>query len=105
LIIVDREAGMDEDNLLMTALDAGAEDVTTEEDAFEIITAPDDFDKVRAELETNGIKVSTYQIAMIPKNTVKVSGTQADQVLKLLDSLEELEDVDEVYTNFEMDEE
>ncbi|NTW05107.1 MAG: YebC/PmpR family DNA-binding transcriptional regulator [Peptococcaceae bacterium] len=105
LIIVDRETGIDEDDLLLIALDAGAEDVTTEEDAFEIITAPDAFDNVRKELESNGIKVSTSQVAMIPKNTVKVSGVQADQVLRLLDSLEELEDVDEVYTNFDMDEE
>lgn len=102
-IVVDRETDVDEDELMMLALDAGAEDVKTEEDAFEVLTDPGDFEKVSDELEANGIKVSTSQVAMIPKNTVKVSGGQAEQVIKLLDSLEELDDVDEVYSNFEMD--
>ncbi len=105
LIEVDRETGVDEDEIMMLALEAGAEDVRTEDDVFEILTDPGDFEKVRDELEANGIKISLAQVAMIPKNTVKVSGAQAEQVLKLLNSLEELDDVDEVYSNFEMDDE
>lgn len=101
LIVVDRGSGVDEDELLLAALDAGAEDVKAEEDAFEILTGPDSFEAVREGLEAGGIKPAEAQVSLIPKTTVKISGAQADQMLKLLDSLEELDEVGEVYTNFE----
>lgn len=101
LIVVDRGAGVDEDDLLLAALEAGAEDVKAEEDAFEILTDPDSFEAVREGLETGGIKPAEAQVSMIPKTTVKITGAQADQMMKLLDGLEELDEVGEVYTNFE----
>ncbi len=104
LIVVDADTDVDEDELMIVALEAGADDVKAEEDAYEVLTDPDDFEEVKEKLISNGINISTAQVAMVPKNTVKVSGSQADQVLKLLDSLEEMDDVDEIYTNFEMDE-
>ncbi|MCL6478264.1 MAG: YebC/PmpR family DNA-binding transcriptional regulator [Peptococcaceae bacterium] len=103
LIVVDKEAGISEDDLLMAALDAGAEDVKSEEDAFEILTDPDSFEAVRDDLEKRGIKPVEARIAMIPKSTVKIEGAQAEQMMKLLDGLEELDEVEEVYSNFEMD--
>ncbi|MCL6612300.1 MAG: YebC/PmpR family DNA-binding transcriptional regulator [Peptococcaceae bacterium] len=103
LIVVDKESGVDEDELLLAALDAGAEDVKSEEDAFEILTDPDSFESVRDELAKKGVVAAEARISMIPKSTVKISGVQAEQMLKLLEGLEELDEVEEVYTNFETD--
>jgi len=104
LIVVDRESGVEEDDLLLAALDAGAEDVKSEEDAFEVITEPESFEAVREALEAGGIKSSEAQVAMLPKTTVKIEGAQVDQMLRLLDGLEDLDEVEEVYTNVETDE-
>ncbi|MFZ5596477.1 MAG: YebC/PmpR family DNA-binding transcriptional regulator [Bacillota bacterium] len=101
LIVVEKESGIDEDDLLMAALDAGADDVRSEEDVFEITTDPDSYESVRDSLEARGIVLSEAQISMIPKNTVKVEEAQAEQVFRLLDALEELDDVNDVYSNFE----
>jgi len=103
LIAVEKDTGVDEDDLLLAALDAGAEDVKSEEDIFEIITDPDSFEAVREELSAKGIKLSEADVSMIPKTTVKIEGVQEDQMMKLLDALEDLDDVDEVYSNFETD--
>lgn len=103
LIVVEKDTGVDEDYLLLAALDAGAEDVKSEDDIFEIITDPDSFEMVREELSGKGIKLSEADVSMIPKTTVKIEGAQEDQMMKLLDALEDLDDVDEVYSNFETD--
>lgn len=103
LIVVEKDTGVDEDDLLLAALDAGAEDVKSEDDIFEIITDPDSFEMVREELSGKGIKLSEADVSMIPKTTVKIEGAQEDQMMKLLDALEDLDDVDEVYSNFETD--
>lgn len=104
VIAVEKGPGVEEDNLLLAALDAGAEDVRTEdEDLFEIITEPDSFETVRDGLSEQGLKFSEAQITLIPKTTVKIQGAQAELMLKLMDSLEDLDDVNEIYTNFEMD--
>ena len=104
LIVVEKEAGIDEDDLLLAALDAGADDVKAEEDAFEILTDPEIFEEVSENLDQRGIKQAEAQITMIPKTTVKIEGSQAEQMIKLLDGLEELDEVEEVYSNFEIDE-
>lgn len=103
LIVVEKDTGVDEDDLMLAALDAGAEDVKSEDDIFEIITDPDSFEAVREELSGKGIKLSEADVSMIPKTTVKIEGVQEDQMMKLLDALEDLDDVDEVYSNFETD--
>lgn len=103
LIVVEKEAGVDEDDLLLAALDAGADDVKSEEDAFEILTDPEIFEEVSENLDQRGIKQAEAQITMIPKTTVKIEGTLAEQMIKLLDGLDELDEVEEVYSNFEID--
>lgn len=103
MIVIEKDTGADEDELMMAALDSGAEDVRVEDDVFEIITDPGTFDTVRDGLEEKGYRLAEAQVSMLPTNTVKIEGAQAEQMLKLLDSLEELDDVDGVYTNFDMD--
>ena len=107
VLVVERTPGMDEDEMMMMALEAGAEDVNTEEaDVFEIFTAPNDFSAVREALEQQGLTFLTAEIDKIPQNTVAV--TDADTILKiqkLLDMLEENDDVQNVYHNADLPEE
>lgn len=92
-----------EDDVMMVALEAGAEDVRVEEDNFEVITAPEDLERVKQAFLDNGIQLESAEITMYPKNTVKVDGKQAEQVLKLIDALEEHEDFQHIYSNFDID--
>ena len=92
-----------EDALMEIALDAGAEDMSAEEDAYEITTSPDNFIAVREALEGKGIVPDSAEIQFIPENTVKVGDKDAEQVLKLMESLEEHDDVQHVYANFDID--
>jgi len=92
-----------EDEVMMVALETGAEDVRVDEDSFEVITAPEDLERVKQAFLDNGIQVESAEITMYPKNTVKVDGKQAEQVLKLIDALEEHEDFQHVYSNFDID--
>jgi transcriptional/translational regulatory protein YebC/TACO1 len=96
---------VEEDKLMEVALDAGAEDVTVGDDLFEIITAPEDVETVREALEKAGIPVDSAEASMIPQNTVTLSGKEAEQTLKLLELLQEHDDVQSVSANFEMDQE
>lgn len=102
LITVDAKS-VDEDELMMLILDAGAEDLRSDDDIFEIITEPRSFENVRQVLEGNNIAYETAEISMLPKNTVKLEGAQAERLLKLLDKLEELDDIQHVYSNFDID--
>lgn len=94
---------LDEDELLMIVMDAGAEDLKSEDDMYEITSALEDLEKVKAALEENGIEYESAAPTMYPKNTVKVEGKDAEQLLKCLDLLEEHDDVQVVYSNFDMD--
>ncbi len=106
VIVIEREPGMDEDEMMMTALDAGAEDVKVDEDAFEIITAPNDFSSVREKLESAGFAFLSADKQMIPQNTVSISDPDTlTKVQRLLDMLEDNDDVSEVYHNAELPEE
>ena len=102
-IIIDKEnCDMDADDLMMAALDAGAEDFNEEEDSFEIITAPDDFSAVREALEKAGIPLVEAQIAMIPQTYVELTDDQAIKDLhRTLDLLDEDDDVTDVWTNWD----
>ena len=102
-IIIDKEeCDMDADDLMMMALDAGAEDFSEEEDSFEIITSPDDFSKVRQALEDEGIVMASADITMIPQNYVTVTDENAlKQLNRTLDLLDEDDDVQAVYTNLD----
>ena len=103
IIVVSKEAA-DEDTLMMIALDAGAEDVSTDGDSFEITTAPEDFLTVSEALEKEGIAVEASEVTMVPDNTVSLEGDAADVMNKLTSELEELDDVQDVYTNAELPE-
>ena len=99
------EAGaLTEDAAMEKALEAGAEDFAREDETFVVTTAPNDLHAVKAALEKAGIKAAQAELSWIPKSTVPVSGEPASQLLKLIEALEDLEDVQKVDANFEMDE-
>jgi YebC/PmpR family DNA-binding regulatory protein len=102
VIAIDKGAA-DEDKLLELALEAGADDVVSEDDGFQVLTAPESFNAVREAIEKAGIAIASAEIAKLPENTVKVSGNAAEQVLKLMEELEDHDDVQGVSANFEMD--
>ncbi|HEY0776331.1 MAG TPA: YebC/PmpR family DNA-binding transcriptional regulator [Gemmatirosa sp.] len=93
----------EEDAVMEAALEAGAEDVAREEDLFVVTTDPVSLHAVREGLQAKGIPTTEAQIAMVPKSTVHVAGTDAQQLVKLLDALEELDDVQKVEGNFDID--
>ena len=101
LIIINKE-GVEENALFSMALEAGAEDMHSEDDHYTLITIPADIEKVRDFLNKSGIKIESASITRLPKSTVKVEGKGAESLLKLLDFLEEDEDIQEVYSNFDM---
>jgi YebC/PmpR family DNA-binding regulatory protein len=101
VIFVDA-VGRDEDELMMVAIDAGAEDVLAEGDAFEIRCDVAHFMRVRRSLEEAGIKFTSAELTMIPKNTVALDESDARKTLRLLDALEDNDDVQEVYANFDI---
>ena len=95
----------DEEELMMAAIDAGAEDIKQEDGEFVVYTEPSNLENVKESLEKSGIKVEEAKLDLIPQNTVRVEGETALKVLKLLDMLEDLDDVQEVFSNFDMPEE
>ncbi len=103
-ITVDKEAA-DEDTIMMIALDAGAEDVAVTEDTYEITTSPEDFMTVSDALDKEGIAVSASEVAMVPDTTVALEGDAAKTMQHLIDELEDMDDVQEVYTNAELPDE
>lgn len=101
LIVVEKDK-VDEEKLLDVALEAGAEDVREGESEFEVITEPSDFETVKKAIEDEGIPYSVAEISMIPKNTVKLDGKKAQQMLSLMQALEDNDDVSHVYANFDI---
>ena len=103
LILVDK-SGSDEDRLLEVALEAGAKDMNSEpdEDLYEITTEQADFEAVKKAIEDAGIEISLAEISRIPKNTVALDEKGASQVLRLIDLIEDQEDVQNVYANFDI---
>ena len=103
VLVVEREPGSDEDEMMMIALDAGAEDVKVEEDVYEILTAPNDFSTVRENLEKQGMTFLSAEVDKIPQNTVAVTDPDTVQkIQKMLDLLEENDDVQNVYHNADL---
>ncbi len=95
--------GVDEDELMMAALDAGAEDLTLEEDHFEIVTEVGEFDDCVAAVKDAGFTVAESELTFLADNDASVEGKQARAVLKMVDMLEDLDDVQNVYTNADID--
>lgn len=102
---VINKSTVNEDELMSIILDAGAEDLSQEGDTYEIKCQPADYENVKRALEKNNIKIESSEITMIPKTTVKVTSEQAKQVLRLVELLEDNDDVQNVYSNFDIPDE
>ena len=101
VIVIERE-DLDEDTVMMDALDAGADDMTADDDCFEITTSPDVFGEVLAKLEEKGYVFASAEVEMVPQNYVKLeSEDDVKNMEKLIDFLEENDDVQNVYHNWE----
>lgn len=104
LITVDK-AALPEDKLIEIALEAGAEDVSGEADAFEVTTAVPDFAAVQTALDNAGIRFLSAELARLPSTSVTLGEKEAEQMLKLLEMVEDLDDVQKVYSNFDISDE
>jgi transcriptional/translational regulatory protein YebC/TACO1 len=104
LIQIEKDAAPDEEKLVEIALEAGADDLQDEESTWEITTDPGAFVAVRDALSAAGIALLSAELTMVPQNAIPVQGGHARQVLALLESLEELDDVQNVYANFDIPE-
>ena len=96
--------GRTEDEVMEAAIEAGAEDVKTEEETYDIYTAPEDFGTVRNALEAAGYAIKSAELTMLPSTTIRVEGKPAEQMIRLMDQLEDHDDVQNVYANFDIDE-
>jgi len=104
ILTVDKSQ-VDEDRLMDIALDAGAEDVRDEGEVFEVVTQPEDFERVKERLDQEKIAVASGQVSLVPKNTVDVDAKNVEQVLKLSEELEDHDDVQNVAANFNIPDE
>ncbi|MEN3007531.1 YebC/PmpR family DNA-binding transcriptional regulator [Pseudothermotoga sp.] len=102
IVQIPREQVANAEEVMMIAIDAGAEDIKEQEDPIRIIASPEDVMKIKDALEANGYKVEA-SIGYVPKSTVRVTGKDAERLLTLLNALEDMDDVQEVFSNFEMD--
>lgn len=106
LILVPHSDDLDEDTLMEQALEAGAEDLQTDDDEyFRILTAAEDLHAVRDSLEESGITVDSVQLEMEPSSTTRVDGKPAQQLLRLIDAFDDHDDVQNVWSNFDIDDE
>jgi YebC/PmpR family DNA-binding regulatory protein len=102
--VVVEKAKADEDKLLNAALDAGADDMNDDGGAWEIVTAPEKFEGVRDAIKALGVEVANAEIAMIPQNYVKLQGKEAQQMLRLFEAIDDHDDVQHVWANFDIEE-
>ena len=99
------DEGSDFDRIFEAALEAGAEDVKEEEGDIEVLTSPSDFEGVRLALEEKGLAFRSAEVTMIPQNMSQVEGKQAESLMKMIDFLEDNDDVQNVYANFDISDE
>jgi len=104
LIVFEKEK-IDEEKLMNLALEAGAEDVRDTDKEYEIITEPAAFEQVKKKLEEGSLKPSYAEVSMVPQSTVRLAGKEAHQMLRLMESLEDSDDVQHVYANFDIPDE
>ena len=104
IFVVNRDQA-DEDQIMEVALDAGADDVKVSDEDYEIITTPEAFDAVEKALADNNIETEHASITMVPENTIKLTGEDAEKMERFVDALDELDDVQDVYHNAELPEE
>jgi YebC/PmpR family DNA-binding regulatory protein len=105
VIVLDKATAPDEERLLEIIVEAGADDLRDSDDQWEIVTDPESFRGVRKSVEDAGVQVASAELAMIPQNGVPVGEDKAGSVLKLIEALEDLDDVQAVYSNFDIPEE
>ncbi|MBW1866675.1 MAG: YebC/PmpR family DNA-binding transcriptional regulator [Deltaproteobacteria bacterium] len=98
-------ASTDEDTIMEHALEGGAEDVRLDGDIFEVITAPEDFEAVKSALDDADIAYENAEVTMLPQNTTELKGKEAEQMIRLMDNLEDCDDVQKVYTNADIPDE
>ena len=103
-IVVERSA-IDEESLMEMALEAGAEDVREDDSNFEVITAPEDFEAVKAAIDGKKIPYLDAEVTMLPQTATSLQGKEADQMIRLMDMLDDCEDVQKVYTNADIPDE
>lgn len=102
IFAVSKETGVSEDDLMMIALEAGAEDIKSDEEGFEIVTDPAAYDDVEKALADNNIEVAMSEITMVPDTMAELSAEDAEKVQKMLDALDDCDDVQDVYTNADL---
>jgi len=102
IVVNVEDVKQSEDDLILMSLDAGAEDFQREEDQYVILTAPEDLEKVRGNLIKQGVKVAEAGLTMIPTTTTELSGDKAEQAMRLLELLEDHDDVQQVHANLEV---
>jgi len=95
---------VDEEKLLSAALDAGADDMNDDDSGWEIVSAPENFEKVRDAVKGLGVEPASAEVAMVPQNYVKLTGKEAQQMLRLMEAIEEHDDVQHVWANFDIEE-
>ena len=105
VFIVEKEVFDDEDALMEIVLEAGAEDMKAEDEVFEITAEPEAFDAIEQALGEKGIETASAEVTMVPDTTVHLEGKDADKMQQLVDALEENDDVQNVYSNYDIDEE
>jgi YebC/PmpR family DNA-binding regulatory protein len=104
IVIVSADSAT-EDDVFLVAADAGAEDVRTSEESIEVVAPPEAYKEVRSALESQGMVIESDELTQVPKTTIALEGADAKRVLHLIDALEELDDVSEVYANFDIPDE
>jgi YebC/PmpR family DNA-binding regulatory protein len=103
-LIVVEKAKADEEKLLSIALEAGADDMADEGDTWEVLSDPSAFEAVRDAVKNSGVEPASAQVAMLPQNYVKLTGAPANQMIRLMDALDDHEDVKQVWSNFDIEE-
>jgi len=104
LFVVDG-AGLDEDELMMAALEAGADDVTVQDSMYEVLSAPHEFHAVARALDAAGVQIVSRELAMLPQNTMELEGRQAERCIRLMEEFDDHDDVQNVWTNADISEE
>jgi len=102
--VVVEKGNVDEEQLLTVALDAGADDMSDDESGWEIVCAPDKFESVRDAVKALGVQPASAEVAMVPQNYVKLVGKEAQQMLRLMEAIEDHDDVQHVWANFDIEE-
>lgn len=100
--MIIEKGSIDEDELFMIALDSGADDLTVQDEHLEVITSPGNFEAVREAVEESGAIILEAELTMLPQSTVKSEGKEAERMLRLMEALEDSDDVQKVYANFDI---